>query len=177
MSKTELRRALADLDRDQLQQLILDMYTARKDSRPYFDFFVNPDVNKLYDDCCVLVEKECRRVRRGGRTKTRISYLRNIIRDFESFGPGADNVLRLMHHVMLMGCLVQKFYYDTATLEKGLLKLFADMLTYGDKHLLFDDALHRANEIINNEATTQIFARELKRVLAEHQPNNPLAKN
>ena len=47
MSKLLLKKEIKDLTRNQLEQMILDAYDAKKEIKEYFDFYVNPDVEKL----------------------------------------------------------------------------------------------------------------------------------
>ena len=46
MSKLRLTKEIKQLERHQLEQMILDAYAARKGIKEYFDFFLNPDVDK-----------------------------------------------------------------------------------------------------------------------------------
>ena len=43
MSKRELKAALKDLDREQLTDLILELYSDVKQAKEYLDFYANPD--------------------------------------------------------------------------------------------------------------------------------------
>ena len=49
MSKLRLTKEIKQLERHQLEQMILDAYAARKEIKEYFDFFLNPDVDKLIE--------------------------------------------------------------------------------------------------------------------------------
>ena len=57
MSKTTLKRELVNMDKEQLIELILEVYAARKDAKEYFEFFLNPDVGKLLDKYELAVSK------------------------------------------------------------------------------------------------------------------------
>ena len=52
------------MDADQLRELILDVYSARKEAKEYFEFFLDPDVDKLRDKLWTVIEKELNRTKR-----------------------------------------------------------------------------------------------------------------
>ena len=60
MSKLRLTKEIKQLERHQLEQMILDAYAARKEIKEYFDFFLNPDVDKLIEKYKVAASKEFR---------------------------------------------------------------------------------------------------------------------
>ena len=43
MSKIKLKKELQNMSREQLLDIILNVYDARKEAREYFEFFLNPD--------------------------------------------------------------------------------------------------------------------------------------
>ena len=50
MSKLQLKKEIQKLERHQLEQMVLDAYAARKETKEYFEFFLNPDVEKLTEN-------------------------------------------------------------------------------------------------------------------------------
>ena len=65
MSKLLLKKEIKDLTRNQLEQMILDAYDAKKEIKEYFDFYVNPDVEKLTEKFKVAISSEFARNKRG----------------------------------------------------------------------------------------------------------------
>ena len=49
MSKTSLKKLLSELDRDQLAEMIVELYEARKEAREYLEYFVSPDENAMLE--------------------------------------------------------------------------------------------------------------------------------
>ena len=43
MSKTEVKKYIKSLDRQGLEQLVLDLYTARKEAKEFLDYAVHPN--------------------------------------------------------------------------------------------------------------------------------------
>lgn len=46
MSKATLKKAIKDMDRDNLAEIILELYEARPEAKEYLEFWVNPDPDK-----------------------------------------------------------------------------------------------------------------------------------
>lgn len=76
MSKSALRKELDRMSREQLEQIILDAYDAKREIKDYFEFFLNPDVNKLLDKQLAIVAKELSRVK-WGTSRARVSIILN----------------------------------------------------------------------------------------------------
>ena len=51
MSKRELRKYLKELNKEQLEDQILDLYNRFKDVKEYYDFAFNPRENELIEQC------------------------------------------------------------------------------------------------------------------------------
>ena len=81
MSKTTLRKELKNMNREQLEQIILDAYDARTEIKEYFEFFLNPDVGKLLDKHKARLVKELNRTR-WGRSKARVTILKLSVKYF-----------------------------------------------------------------------------------------------
>lgn len=69
MSKAQFKKELAGLEKEQLVEMMVDLYSRRKDFKEYFEFFLNPDVKKLTAKYHDLISKELARVKRGARSK------------------------------------------------------------------------------------------------------------
>ena len=166
MSKTQLKKELKELDAPQLRELILEVYEARKEAREYFEFFLAPDADKLYQRYVTLIDKELLRSKRG-MLSARFTRVRAFIKDFASFGPGADYVLRLMQHTLSVAVVAERAYHTKPPFENGILRLAADTLTYADRHLLFDSALKSVTEITDTQASRHL-APALRDVIEQH---------
>ena len=147
MSKLSLKKELATLSREQLTEVILTAYSANKTIKEYFDFFVTPDVDKLYEKHRTAITKEILRGKYHQST-ARISHIRKFIKDFTSFGPGPEKVceLRLFAIEMLILQELNKNYSDT--LINGTVNLVTDTLAYADRNLMFDTVMKRIDQLI-----------------------------
>ncbi len=49
MSKATLKKALNEMDRDSLSEIICELYDARPEAKEYLEFWINPDADKELD--------------------------------------------------------------------------------------------------------------------------------
>lgn len=94
MSKTELRKQLRTLEADDLRELIMEIYGARREAKEYLEFWLNPDIRKKLDNAVKEINKELARVRRHNYA-CRISQIRKILKEFETYGPDDGMLLDL----------------------------------------------------------------------------------
>ncbi|MDE7153348.1 MAG: hypothetical protein K2O00_02735 [Muribaculaceae bacterium] len=99
MSKAGLKKELKQLDKDELIEVILDIYSLRKDAKEYFEYYINPDVDKLFRKYEDKIFKELKRVKKRfwrKETAARPSVIKRAIKEFESFGSGKEWTVKLM---------------------------------------------------------------------------------
>lgn len=58
MSKAEVKKYIKSLDRQGLEQLILDLYTVRKEAKEFLDYAVHPNDNAKYEQYKEVIKKE-----------------------------------------------------------------------------------------------------------------------
>lgn len=162
MSKIQLKKELANLDREQLVQLILDMYSARKEAKEYFDFFVNPDVDALYEKYQKAVEKEIERGKYR-RCTARISRIRASIKEFASYDPGAEPVVNLMIYTIKAAVMIERRREISKPFFVGIGKMCSDVLEYGDKNEVYSYALKLLEIALNGEIGYIGFVNYLRR--------------
>lgn len=150
MSKIQLKKELNNLDKNQLVQLILDLYSARKEAKSYFDFFIEPDMDKLTEKYRAAIDKELSRGKYNKST-ARISKVRTIIRDYASFGISIEAVIELMVYALIEGLKVERAKYVSKAYINGITKLASDILKTGDKHEVFDTAMHLLEEALSGK--------------------------
>ena len=67
------------MSQEQLVQIIIDAYDARQETKEYFEFFLNPDVEKLFDKFRKDVMKEFNRTK-WGRSKARVIVIKRQVK-------------------------------------------------------------------------------------------------
>lgn len=151
MSKSSLKKELDKLGRDQLVELILDSYSASKDTKAYFEFFLNPDVEALFEKKTDLIAREINRTKHG-RCKARISAIRGTIKEFQSFGVGADYVLKLMLRTLSMLIAQERWYYFTEALTNGIYRLTSESIELANSAGMITETTAKIDEIVKNSS-------------------------
>ena len=140
MGKLQLKKELMGMTPEQVVQVVLDAYSARKEIKQYFDFFLDPDVNKLREKAEKLIDKELSRTRRNY-CIARITVIRRVIKDFAAYDPGDEYVRNLMLFALRRIILLEKYYYFKDAFEKGARRLVDDLVAFADKHMLVDTTM------------------------------------
>lgn len=164
MSKTTLKKELKNFDREQLMQLVLDLYSARKETRDYLEFFLNPDVEKLTDKYHTAINRE---LMRGTwrRSKARISTLKNLVKEYESFGVDAQYVVDMRCYLLCQAMLVESVRDLPISFENAL-PLYLDLtLAYADAHAVFDYAIKRISQVIDHPQGSNLYRNLYKSAL------------
>lgn len=168
MSKIKLRKELASMDKEQLMELILEAYSARKETKEYFDFFLNPDIDKLREKYKTLISKELSRVRRGGYCKARISYIKKQLKEFASFHPGFEEQLEMMIFTLGYAMVCETHLHFPETLMRGMAALVHQILDFADVNLQVDVTIKRLHELFANpDIGSRYFRRYLNDELAQ----------
>lgn len=151
MSKLRLKKELAGMTHDQIVQVVLDAYAARKEVREYFDFFLDPDIDRLTERTLARIDRELSRAKHG-RSTARITVIRRAIRDFASYDPGPVYVRDLMVRTLRAIAARERFVYFKEAFEKGTRRLIDDILAYADSHALVDTTLAMLSELAADSA-------------------------
>ena len=160
MKKT-LKKELDALDKEQLIQLILDLYANRKEAKEYFNFFLNPDVDKLYEKHSKAIEKELSRYKRYKCT-ARISHIRSTIKAFASYSPGPEVVVNLMVYTVKAAITIEIRRDFTRTLASGIGKICKDCLAYADANGVYSHAHKMLELALNGKCGFLLFVNFLR---------------
>ena len=133
MSKASLKKELATFNAEQLREIILDLYNARKEAKEYLEFFINPDIEKLNDKTTEALKKEIGRVKRR-MVSPRWTRVNAILKNYDTLRPGPEHVIKIYWTAVKLAAVEMSLYYVSATFETGLMKLFTKTIEYGDKN-------------------------------------------
>lgn len=183
MSKLQLKKELVNMEKDQLVELILDAYSARKETKEYLEFFVNPDVGKLQTKYEIAVSKELNRVKRGGYCKARISHIKKLVKEFSSFQPGFEAEMDLLFYTVSYAMAAESHLHFPETLMRGVASLVRILIDIADTNLVIDKTIIHLKAMFSNEqAGSRYFRRFLNDELASYMAlsrpsHSPLAKS
>lgn len=162
MSKAKLKKELITFTREELVEVILNTYDSSKDAKEYFEFFINPDADKLLETKTGIIAREISRVRRGGYSKFRISFIRSEIKKFAGFGVSAEYVMKLMSNTISMLTGQYRYYHYSETQTNGLLKLVADYMAYADRN----EMVGAASEFIEHLCRSDLGTTSMRKAIA-----------
>lgn len=151
MGKLDLRRQLRGLTAEQMQQVILDAYDARKEIKEYFDYFLNPDPQALIEKFMKAAHKELTRTRRGGYSKARISYFRKMLKEFDAFQPGWDSEIEVRLQLLERMLEIEKYIDFGEPMIKGAATLANELLAVADRNEAFPATMERLQTLLLNE--------------------------
>ena len=166
MSKTQLKKVLVNLDRDQLQALVLEVYEARKEAKEFLDFFVDPDVDKMMGKYKGVIDKELGRVSRG-RARPRMTRLRKAVKDFASFNPGGEFTGEIMTYLVERFCATGSDCWIKDTTQRSMAKFLSETLVFIDKNELIADFLPRITRAVESMKSGFFHNNTFKRLLKE----------
>lgn len=161
MSKAQLKKELLGLDKDQLIQLVLDAYSARKEIKQYLDFFTNPDVDSLYEKYTNAIQKEMIRGKYR-RSTARLSKVKTWIKEFASFGIDPETVVKLSIFALEAGMQVESIKYVNRTFLNGMIAIAKNTLKFADKNNCFNIAAQQINRLLDGHLGTRSFVNSMR---------------
>lgn len=128
MSKSEVKKYIKELDRTALEELVLDLYSARKEAQEFLDYAIKPNDNLKLQTYKAIVEREF--LPNRGIGKMRFSECRKAVRDFKALDPIPELLADLMLYIpecamqasMMWGDMEERFYDAIANNFKAAMK-------------------------------------------------------
>ena len=90
MSKAQLKKQLKTLEKDEIIEMVMELYDARKEAKEYLEFYLNPNEKSKLDEYKKIIENEFYPSR--GEPKTRFSVCRKAINDFMKLKPAPEHI-------------------------------------------------------------------------------------
>ena len=139
MSKRDLKEYLHQLNKNQLQEQITDLYSRFKEVKEYYDFAFNPQENKLLEECKFKISKEYFPVS-GRKVKMRRSVAQKFIRHFKKLGVEPSLIADVMlYHIETAITYTSEKYVKQEAFYKSMLKSFAEAVTYINENAIRND--------------------------------------
>ena len=158
MSKTELKKYLKTLSADELVDVILEAYDARKQTKEYFEYYLNPDEKAQVAKINELITKEFYPLR--GKRKCRVSGIKKAIKEFEKLYPDPSCIVEVKLNFVMACVYVMSTYWGYSRLEKVALSMFEEALQNAVDYGIWPSAMETAEKIV-------AMAPDFRAVLAE----------
>ncbi len=135
MSKAQLKKELTLMTKEQIIEVVTEMYSLRKDAKEYFEYYLNPDVNKLFRTYEEKIFTELKRVKRHHyreESKARITTVKRAIKEFDSFGSGKEWTTKLMFDTVESALILSSTIPYTTKYAASLGALLQDTMLEAD---------------------------------------------
>ncbi len=168
MSKRDLKLYVHDLNKEQLQEQLIDLYTRFKDVKEYYDFAFNPNENKLIEECKFKISKEYFPHTKR-KAKCRRSVAQGYIRHFKRLGVEPS----LIADIMLFNIeIAQSYSSEKDTIKEAfcnsLLKSFEEAINYTSENVLTNEFSDRFEKITDESSNQKWFNQNLFERLLNH---------
>lgn len=174
MSKSQLRKELSLLTKEQLIDLTLDAYAARREVKDFYDFFLKPDAQALQDKYLKIIEREIFRSKYQ-RMKCRVSVVKKALKDFASFDPGTEWVVETKVKSLLYLLQAVGAWYYTETIARFASALLTDIIITADRAAILNRFLPILITKIDSLRGADYIKHQLREILDNaNQLANPL---
>lgn len=137
MSKLQLKKLLATMDKSDIISLVLEMYDTRKEIKEYLDYYVNPNEKELFEKAKQVIENEYFPTK--GYPKERLSVAKKAISDFSKLKPSPELEAELLIFLVECGCRFTNEYGDMSeAFYTSMEKNFERALKFMQKHKLLE---------------------------------------
>jgi hypothetical protein len=134
MSKKDLKFYLHELDKEQLEEQIIDLYSRFKEVKEYYDFAFNPKENKLMEECKFKISKEYFPVSRR-KAKMRRSVAQKYIRHFKRLGVESSLIADIMfYHIEIAQTYTADKFVKQEAFYKAMLKSYTEAIQYVEEN-------------------------------------------
>lgn len=89
MSKATIKQLLQSMTKKDIIEMVLDLYSARKEAKEYLDFYACPDEKGKLEEYKSIIREEFYPSKRR-EPKTRFSVCRKAVSDFKKLKPSDD---------------------------------------------------------------------------------------
>lgn len=110
MSKAQLKKHLIKLTKEQIIDVVLELYEARKEAKEYLDFYINPNDDVKLEEYKKIIYNEFYPNR--GEPKCRFNVCRKTISDFKKLKPNPYSIADLMLYYVETGVSFAAEYGD-----------------------------------------------------------------
>ncbi len=124
MSKSQLKKYIKDLNREQLEEFILDIYSDVKPAKEYLDFFLNPDVTKLIDKTQSSLYSKFYRPSGEPTFNLKFSKVNDIMKDFTTKIHDPFIVADMMVYLIKLICEYGRNYSYSESFVRSIISNF-----------------------------------------------------
>ena len=98
MSKSTIKKLLQSMTKENIIEMVLELYSARKEAKEYLEFYASPDEKGKLEEYKSIIREEFYPKKRR-EPQTRFSICRKAVADFKKLKPSADLTSSLKKHL------------------------------------------------------------------------------
>lgn len=153
MSKRALKKYLSDMDKDALEEQLIDLYERLPQVKTYYDFVFNPKEEKLVQEAKIKISNEYFPTRRK-RPRKRRSLAQNYIKQFKTLGMDPKLVADVMfYNIEIAQTYTASYPIKQDSFYKSMYNSFKEALQFSIYHHLLDDLSTRIEGILDQTET------------------------
>ena len=154
MSKRDLKKYLSELNNEQLQDQIIDLYDKFLPIKTYYNFIFNPNENNLLKDAKIKISNEYFPIR-GKRPKMRRSVAQKFIKHFILLGVDPFIIAEVMlYNLEIAQTLSAERQINAELFYKSMLTSFNQVISFLIEKSILKDFESRV-VAIKNETVAQ----------------------
>ena len=154
MSKRDLKKYVAELDKNQLEEQLLELYDKFKEVKVYYNFVFNPNEKNLIKDAKIKIANEYFPIR-GKRPKMRRSVAQKFIKHFVLLGVDPFLIADvLFYNIEVAQTFTAERLVTSDLFYKSMLLSFQQSLTFLIEKGILSDFKNRV-VAIKNQAESQ----------------------
>jgi len=167
MSKRELKKYIKELNKEQLEEQITELYSKFKEVKTYYDFAFNPNEEKLIDECKFKISKEYFPVS-GRKPKARRSVAQKQIKHFKQLGVDAHLIADIMlYNIEIAQTFSSERIVKQDSFYTSILKSFEEAIKYIEEYSIQAQFKERVQKIVQESENQNWFNKRLFDNLAE----------
>ena len=143
MSKRDLKKYLSELNKNQLEEQLIELYDKFKEVKVYYDFAFHPNENNLIKEAKLKISNEFFPIR-GKRPKMRRSVAQKFIKHFISLGVDAFIIADIMlYNLEIAQALSLEKQINSIAFYKSMLNSFEQAISFMIEKGILEDFKNR----------------------------------
>lgn len=124
MSKAQLKKYIQSLDREHLEDFVMDIYSDVKPAKEYLDFFLNPDIDKVVQKTELALYSKI--FKRNGDPVLRLKFtkINDIMKDFTTKVKDPHIVADMMGYLLSLLCQYGSRYCHSESFVRSVVANF-----------------------------------------------------
>ena len=170
MSKNKLKKELSGMTREQIADLMIQVYETSKEAKAWLDFYLNPDIEALSEKYRKQIHLKCYG-RSGKPRRPKMRDCHNLIKTFSSIvqdpTPVSDLMLYFMEEITRVATLKGRY---SESYQRILSGQFRKTLEYMNSSGILEYSMPRIRKIIAIAGNvSRYLGNEYEEVLTEIQ--------